>query len=192
MSKQRDPNYIDYSNLRWKDDRYTKHDPIRDDLVKALNQMKSTTQAPKKKSKAKVNQVEIEDKENQFDLDELWNNLYDRLCDEGIDPDSTEPYSTIQDEIYNYYENIGDTKVLGALLRVINDLVKEGSADLVLLRNDSAREYWNTYTDLYSRLKHEESEHIRRQSVRKKALAKLSDEEKRLLGLEQYNDQDDD
>jgi hypothetical protein len=190
MSKQRDPNYIDYSNLRWKDDRYTKHDPIRDDLVKALNQMKSTTQAPKKKSKAKVNQVEIED--NQFDLDELWNNLYDRLCDEGIDPDSTEPYSTIQDEIYNYYENIGDTKVLGALLRVINDLVKEGSADLVLLRNDSAREYWNTYTDLYSRLKHEESEHIRRQSVRKKALAKLSDEEKRLLGLEQYNDQDDD
>jgi hypothetical protein len=67
--------------------------------------------------------------------------------------------------------------------KAMTELVKSGHADFLILKDDEVREWWEKHQEDDRKAQEAKAEKERRAKVRKEALAKLSDEEKKLLGI---------
>lgn len=67
--------------------------------------------------------------------------------------------------------------------KAMTELVEQGKADFLLIKDDEVREWWDKHqeADRQAREAREKKEHEKR--IRKEALAKLTDEEKKILGI---------
>lgn len=67
--------------------------------------------------------------------------------------------------------------------KAMTELVEQGKADFLLIKDDEVREWWDQHqeADRKAREAREKKEHEKR--IRKEALAKLTDEEKKILGI---------
>lgn len=67
--------------------------------------------------------------------------------------------------------------------KAMTELTEQGKADFLILRDDEVREWWEKHqeADRKAREARERKEYEAR--VRKEALAKLSDEERKILGI---------
>lgn len=91
------------------------------------------------------------------------------------------------DEIVKKVQNLNVSgnrdKILKILLGVIHDLVRDGGNDLILIKHDQARTLYEQYIDI---IKSIDAANDMLNSIQKKrsdALAKLTPEEKELLGI---------
>lgn len=67
--------------------------------------------------------------------------------------------------------------------KAMTELVKSGHADFLVLKDDEVREWWETHQEADRKAQEAKLERQRRAQVKKEALAKLSDEEKKILGI---------
>ena len=67
--------------------------------------------------------------------------------------------------------------------KVMLELVKSGYADFLFLKNDEVREWWEAHQEADRKAQEEKAEKRRIAKLKKEALAKLSDEEKKVLGI---------
>ncbi len=67
--------------------------------------------------------------------------------------------------------------------KAMTELVKSGHADFLILKDDEVREWWEKHQEDDRKAQEAKLEKQRRAKVKKEALAKLSDEEKKILGI---------
>ena len=67
--------------------------------------------------------------------------------------------------------------------RAMTALEQDGRADLLLLADDEVRDWWEKHKIADAKAKAEAEEKARRARIRKEALAKLSAEERKILGI---------
>ena len=67
--------------------------------------------------------------------------------------------------------------------KAMEELVKSGYGDFLVLKDDEVREWWEKHQEDDRKAREAQLEKERRAQVKKEALAKLSDEEKRVLGI---------
>ena len=67
--------------------------------------------------------------------------------------------------------------------KAMTELVKSGYGDFLVLKDDEVREWWEKHQEDDRKAREAQLEKERRAQVRKEALAKLSDDEKRVLGI---------
>ena len=67
--------------------------------------------------------------------------------------------------------------------KAMDELVKQGKADFLILRDDEVREWWEKHQEADRKAQEEREKKQRIAKIRKEALAKLSDEEKKILGI---------
>lgn len=67
--------------------------------------------------------------------------------------------------------------------KAMTELVKSGHADFLVLRDDEVREWWEKHQEADRRAQEAEQEKQRIAKVKRDALKKLSDEEKKILGV---------
>ena len=67
--------------------------------------------------------------------------------------------------------------------KAMEQLEKSGRADFILIEDDELREWWSQHKEADRKEKARLAEIERKKKVKEEALAKLSDEEKQLLGL---------
>lgn len=65
----------------------------------------------------------------------------------------------------------------------MEELVKQGKADFLVLKNEEVRNWWEAHVKADKREKARIAEQERRKRVKQQALDRLTDEEKELLGL---------
>jgi len=66
---------------------------------------------------------------------------------------------------------------------VMEELIKQGKEDFLVLKNEEVRTWWEEHVNADRKEKARIAEIERKERVRAEALARLSDEEKELLGL---------
>ena len=62
-------------------------------------------------------------------------------------------------------------------------LVEQGKADFLILRDDEVREWWEQHQEADRKAREEREKKDREAKIRKEALAKLTPEEKKILGI---------
>lgn len=67
--------------------------------------------------------------------------------------------------------------------RAMAELEKQGRADFLLIENEEVREWWSAHKEADAKAQAEREEKARRHQVRNEALAKLTNEEKKVLGI---------
>lgn len=67
--------------------------------------------------------------------------------------------------------------------KAMTELVKSGHADFLVLKDDEVREWWDKHQEDDRKAQEAKLERARRAKLKKDALAKLSDEEKKILGI---------
>ena len=67
--------------------------------------------------------------------------------------------------------------------KAMTELVKSGYGDFLLLQDDEVREWWEQHQEADRKAKEAAAEKRRKAKIKKDALAKLSDEEKKILGI---------
>lgn len=67
--------------------------------------------------------------------------------------------------------------------KAMTELVKSGHADFLVLKDDEIRDWWEKHQEADRKAQEAQLEKERREQVKKEALAKLSDDEKRVLGI---------
>jgi hypothetical protein len=67
--------------------------------------------------------------------------------------------------------------------KAMTELVKQGKADFLVLKDDEVREWWEKHQEDDRKAQEARLERERRARVKKEALAKLSDEERKILGI---------
>jgi len=67
--------------------------------------------------------------------------------------------------------------------KAMTELVKSGHADFLVLKDDEVREWWDKHQEDDRKAQEAKAERARRVKLKKDALAKLSDEEKKILGI---------
>ena len=67
--------------------------------------------------------------------------------------------------------------------KAMTELVKSGYADFLLLQDDEVREWWEKHQEDDRKAREAKAEMARIAKLKKDALAKLSDEEKAVLGI---------
>lgn len=67
--------------------------------------------------------------------------------------------------------------------KAMTELVKSGHADFLVLKDDEIRDWWEKHQEADRKAQEAQLEKERRAQVKKEALAKLSDDEKRVLGI---------
>jgi cytosine/adenosine deaminase-related metal-dependent hydrolase len=67
--------------------------------------------------------------------------------------------------------------------KAMTELVKSGHADFLVLKDDEVREWWDKHQEDDRKAQEAKAERARRAKLKKDALAKLSDEEKKILGI---------
>lgn len=67
--------------------------------------------------------------------------------------------------------------------KAMSELVEQGKADFLILRDEEVREWWEAHQEADRKARERRERKEREAQVRKEALAKLTDEEKKLLGI---------
>jgi hypothetical protein len=67
--------------------------------------------------------------------------------------------------------------------KAMTELVKSGHADFLVLKDDEVREWWEKHQEADRKAQEAKAEKARKTKLKKEALAKLSDEEKIVLGI---------
>ena len=67
--------------------------------------------------------------------------------------------------------------------KAMTELVEQGKADFLVIRDDEVREWWNKHQEADRKAKEQAAEKRRINKMKKEALAKLTDEEKAVLGI---------
>lgn len=67
--------------------------------------------------------------------------------------------------------------------RALTELEDNGIADMLLLRDDETRDFWIKHKEFDAKRKAEEAEKLRKEQIKKEALAKLTAEEREVLGI---------
>lgn len=67
--------------------------------------------------------------------------------------------------------------------KAMTELVKSGYGDFLVLKDDEVREWWEKHQEDDRKAQQAKLEKERRAQVKKEALAKLSDDEKQVLGI---------
>jgi hypothetical protein len=67
--------------------------------------------------------------------------------------------------------------------KAMTELVKSGHADFLILKDDEVREWWDKHQEDDRKAQEAKAERARKAKLKKDALAKLSDEEKKILGI---------
>jgi len=67
--------------------------------------------------------------------------------------------------------------------KAMTELVKSGHADFLVLKDDEVREWWDKHQEDDRKAQEAKAERARKAKLKKDALAKLSDEEKKILGI---------
>ena len=67
--------------------------------------------------------------------------------------------------------------------KAMTELTKSGRGDFLILKDDEVREWWEAHQEADRKEKARIAEKERKERVKREALARLSDEEKELLGL---------
>lgn len=67
--------------------------------------------------------------------------------------------------------------------KAMEELVKSGKADFLLIADDEVREWWNTHQEADRKAREAREKKEREERIRKEALAKLTPEEKKILGI---------
>jgi hypothetical protein len=65
----------------------------------------------------------------------------------------------------------------------MTELVKSGHADFLVLKDDEVRDWWEAHQEADRKAQEAKDERARKAKLKKDALAKLSDEEKKILGI---------
>jgi ABC-type cobalamin/Fe3+-siderophores transport system ATPase subunit len=91
---------------------------------------------------------------------------------------------------YEYDDRDGITKLKAQndkLARIackaLAELEKNGVEDLLLLGDDEVRDWWKAHKEADAKAAAEKAEKARLAKLRREALSKLSDEEKKVLGI---------
>ena len=89
------------------------------------------------------------------------------------------------DEGYNMKEQYKEQcdKLARIACAAMEELVKQGKADFLVLKNEEVRNWWEAHVKADKREKARIAEQERRARVKQEALDRLTDEEKELLGL---------
>lgn len=80
------------------------------------------------------------------------------------------------------YKNQCD-KLARIACAAMEELVRQGKADFLVLKNEELREWWEAHLEADRKEKARIAEKERRERVKREALERLTDEEKELLGL---------
>jgi cytosine/adenosine deaminase-related metal-dependent hydrolase len=67
--------------------------------------------------------------------------------------------------------------------KAMTELVKQGTADFLVIRDDEVREWWEKHQEADRKAQEAKAEKARLAKAKKDALAKLTPEEKKILGL---------
>lgn len=67
--------------------------------------------------------------------------------------------------------------------KAMTELVKSGHADFVVLKDDEVREWWEKHQEDDRKAQEAKAERARKAKLKKEAMAKLTDEELRILGI---------
>jgi len=67
--------------------------------------------------------------------------------------------------------------------KAMTELVKSGHADFLVLKDDEVREWWDKHQEDDRKAQEAKAEKARKAKLKREALAKLSDEEKKILGI---------
>lgn len=67
--------------------------------------------------------------------------------------------------------------------KAMEELVKSGKADFLLIKDDEVREWWEQHQEADRKAREAREQKERDARVRREALAKLTDEEKKILGI---------
>ena len=67
--------------------------------------------------------------------------------------------------------------------KAMTELVKVGKADFLVLQDDEVREWWEAHQEADRKAREAKERKAREAQVRKQALAKLTDEERAVLGI---------
>ena len=67
--------------------------------------------------------------------------------------------------------------------KAMTELVEQGKADFLILRDDEVREWWEKHQEADRKAQEAEVEKRRIAKIKKDALAKLSPEERKALGI---------
>jgi hypothetical protein len=67
--------------------------------------------------------------------------------------------------------------------KAMTELVDQGKADFLILRDDEVREWWEQHQEADRKAREARERKERDAKIRKEALAKLTPEEKKILGI---------
>jgi hypothetical protein len=67
--------------------------------------------------------------------------------------------------------------------KAMTELIEQGKADFLILRDDEVREWWEQHQEADRKAQEAKAEKARLAKAKKDALAKLTPEEKKILGL---------
>jgi len=67
--------------------------------------------------------------------------------------------------------------------KAMTELVEQGKADFLILRDDEVREWWEAHQEADRKAREARERKAHEARVRKEALAKLTDEERKVLGI---------
>ena len=84
---------------------------------------------------------------------------------------------------YDYSAQERADKMTRIACKVMTELVDEGRAEFLLIRDDEIREWWSAHQEFDRQRRAEEYQRETEAALKKEALAKLSDQEKQALGL---------
>lgn len=85
-------------------------------------------------------------------------------------------------EMREHYKEQCD-KLARIACKAMTELTKSGRGDFLILKDDEVREWWEAHQEADRKEKARVAEIERKERVKREALARLSDEEKELLGL---------
>lgn len=67
--------------------------------------------------------------------------------------------------------------------KAMTELVEQGKADFLILRDEEVRDWWEQHQEADRKAREEREKKEREARIRKEALAKLTPEERKILGI---------
>ena len=67
--------------------------------------------------------------------------------------------------------------------KALTELIKHGKADFLILQDDEVREWWEAHQEADRKEREREAERARKKAIKEQALARLTEEEKEVLGI---------
>lgn len=142
-----------------------------------INQPKVTKVTPM--SSQQSEDTNTNENNDIVDLSKKFYNLNYRMVRENMNDESND----IRTKINDLEVKIKNTDMAKVLLGVIQDLVRDGGNDMVLIKHDTARQLYEKYAEILKQI--EETTEIcnERDAKRQAAKNKLTQEERDLLGI---------